>query len=207
VPGDRTRQPLAARVVLKVLTADESTVFEGTVLPTGPIRPDALDEDQARAIFEVPPGRLSLRMSIEDQASQVLDSDVRDLAVRDLRAPVVLGTPEVLRGRTARDFRVLQDDREAVPVASREFSRTERLLIRFPAYAPDRSSLSVSARLMNRTGQAIRKLDIVEQTAAAPLYQIDLPLASMAAGEYFIELVAKSSAGDVKDLLEFRIKN
>ena len=61
--------------------------------------------------------------------------------VRDLTAPVVLGTPEVLRARTARDFRALASDPDAVPVAAREFSRTERLMIRVPAYAPSGADL------------------------------------------------------------------
>ena len=38
------------------------------VLPAGPLRPDAADEVQARAIFDAPPGQLRLRMSIEDDS-------------------------------------------------------------------------------------------------------------------------------------------
>jgi hypothetical protein len=207
VPGDRARQIYASRIVLKVLAADGASLFEGSVLPTGPLRPDPLDEEQARAIFEAPPGPLRVRMSIEDQTTQVLDTDVREISVRDLRAPVVLGTPEVLRARTARDFRALEDDSDAVPVAAREFSRTERLLIRFPAYAPDDSSLVVTARLLNRSGQTMRDLTMETRSGAPTRYQVDLPLASMAGGDYLIEFSAKSAAGQVKDLLEFRIKN
>jgi hypothetical protein len=51
----------------------------------------------ARAVFEVPPGRIRLEMSIEDAAASAIDTDVRDLLVGDLRAPVAIGTPEVLR--------------------------------------------------------------------------------------------------------------
>lgn len=207
VPGDRAKQIYASRVVLKVLAADGASLFEGSVLPTGPLRPDPLDEEQARAIFEAPPGPLRLRMSIEDQATQVLDTDVREISVRDLTAPVVLGTPEVLRARTARDFRALEDDSDAVPVAAREFSRTERLLIRFPAYAPDDSSLVVTARLLNRSGQTMRDLVLTAKPGLPTRYQVDLPLASMAGGDFLIEFSARSAAGQVKDLLEFRITN
>src|SRR5262249_50428268 len=90
LPG--TKQPAAARVVLKALAADGSSLFEGTVLPTGPVR-TVVDEAQARAIFDAPPGVLRLRMSIENAAEQAIDSDVRDVTVRDLSASVVLGTP------------------------------------------------------------------------------------------------------------------
>ena len=60
---------------------------------------------------------------------------MRELSVRDLRGEVAIGTPQVLRARNAREFRTLEAE-AAVPVASREFSRTERLLIRFQAYGP-----------------------------------------------------------------------
>ena len=68
-------------------------------------------------MFEVPPGRARLRMSIEDSAEQQIDPDVREIVVRrSSAAPVAIGTPEVLRARTARDVRALEADPDAVPV-------------------------------------------------------------------------------------------
>ena len=207
VPGDRTtRSP--ARVVLTALGADNVTVFEGPVVPAGPIDPvDIVPREgrSARAVFEVAPGRLRLRMSIEDAAGRVVDSDVREIAVRDLRAPVVVGTPEVLRARTARDVRALAADPDAVPVASREFSRAEQLIIRFPAYAPGAERPRVSAKLLSRLGKAMR--DVPVQPVAAPdgRNQIALPLAGLAAGEYQLEITASSPAGEARDLVSFRV--
>ena len=34
--------------------------------------------------------------------------------MRDLRAPVVIGTPEILRARNAREFRLLESDPQAL---------------------------------------------------------------------------------------------
>jgi VWFA-related protein len=208
VPGVRTKTLYPSRVVLKVLAADGTSLFEGTVLPTGPLRPDPADEAQARAVFDALPGRVKLRMSIEDDVGQAIDSDVRDLAVRDLTAPVVIGTPEILRARTARDFRALASDPEAAPVASREFSRAERLMIRVPVYAPSGTVPTVSARLLNRLGQTMREL-VIHPEAAAPapdeIDEIDLPLAALAAGQYLVEVVVKTPAAEVKDQLEFRV--
>ena len=48
------------------------------MLPAGPLRPDAADEEQARAVFDAPPGQLRVRMSIEDDNGQAIDSDVRE---------------------------------------------------------------------------------------------------------------------------------
>jgi hypothetical protein len=205
VPGARTKSPSASRVLLKAFAPDGTSLYDGTVLPSGPLRPGSATD--ARAVFDVPPGTVRLRMSIEDQAAQPIDTDVRDLSVRDLSGPVILGTAAFMRARTALDYRALENDPDAAPVASREFSRTERLLIRFPAYAPTGASLSVSARLLNRGGQALRDLPVQKASVVGAPNQIDLLLASLATGQYFVEVVAKSQTAEVKDLIEFRVTN
>jgi hypothetical protein len=129
---------------------------------------------------------------------------VRDLAIRDLRGEVAIGTPEVMRARNAREFRTLEAE-AAVPVASREFSRTERLLIRFQAYGPAGARPSLSARLLSRTGQAMRELTVEPASTPDGENAIDLPLAGLAAGEYAIEVKAKSAAGDATDRIGFRV--
>ena len=202
VPGDRNRR-IPTRLVLTAKASDGTVLFEGPIAPTGPAAMDEPGITPPRAIFEMRPGRLRLRMSIEDAASQVLDQDVRDISVRDLRGDVAVGTPEVLRARNAREFRRLDDD-AAAPVASREFSRTERLLIRFQAYGSASAPPEVSARLLGRTGYAIRTLAVTP--SATPGDQaIDLPLASLATGEYVVEVTARRGARDATDRLTFRV--
>jgi hypothetical protein len=156
-------------------------------------------------VFEAAPGRIELRMAIHDAAAQLLDSDVRDLAVPDFKRPVSIGTPEILRSRTAREFRMLDAAAESVPVAAREFSRAERLLIRFPAYGPGDAVPKVSAKLLSRSGQTMRDLIVEQASTAGAANEIDLPLASLAAGEYMIELTATTSAGEAKDRIAFRV--
>ena len=136
VPGDRVRRSVS-KLVFQARSADGTVLFEGPVAPTGPAAIDEPAATPARAVFDMPPGRLRLRMSIQDAASTVLDQDVREMSIRDLKGDVAVGTPEMLRARNAREFRTL-DAEAAVPVASREFSRTERLLIRFRAYGAGR---------------------------------------------------------------------
>lgn len=220
VPGDR-RVRTPSRVAFTALGADGAILFAGPVRPSGV----ALDSrgEAARALFDVTPGRLRLQMSIEDSADQPLDSDVRDLIVGDyFQAAVVVGTPEVLRARTARDVRALDADPGAVPVAAREFSRAERLVVRVPAYAAGVEKPAVSARLVSGmpggsgiggtggtkgTGRAMRQL--VVDAAATPdgRHQIDLPLAGLAPGEYSIEITATSPAGAATDAVRFRVTN
>jgi VWFA-related protein len=205
VPG--SKRPTPARVRLKALGADDATLFDGPVTPTGPLRPDVSGDAGARAVFEVPPGVVRLRMSIENEGEQAIDSDVRDISIRDLSASVVLGTPEVFRGRTARDFRAFDSASDATPVASREFSRTERLLIRLPAYAPAAAPLTVSARLMNRKGQLIRDLEVRPGVRPSSPAEVDLPLAGFAVGDYRIEIAASSQNAQTRDVLDFRVTN
>src|SRR5204863_4602523 len=68
VPGDRTRAGPPSRVVLKALGQDGTPAFDGAVAPASASRvgPD----EAARAVFDVPPGRVRLVISIQDAAAQ-----------------------------------------------------------------------------------------------------------------------------------------
>jgi hypothetical protein len=202
VPGDPVRVA-ASRVELTVLGEDDRVLFEGPVRPTGPGVLDSAGRESARAVFPAEPGRLRLRMKIEDAERRQVDSDVRDIIVRDLRGRVAIATPEFLRARNFREFRTLAEP-TAVPVSSREFRRTERLLIRFGAHAPDGEQPLVTARLLNRNGQQMRTLDVRSDGARR---EVDLTLAALASGEYHLELSATTPSGDAKEVLGFRVTN
>ena len=110
-----------------------------------------------------------------------------------------------MRARNEREFRALDDDPTAVPVSSREFSRTEHLLVRFVAYAPGGQTPVVTAKLLNRGGQVMRTLDI--EPGPHSEHQCDLLLSAFAAGEYRLELTASSAAGDTREVVDFRVTN
>jgi len=206
VPGDRVRRP-PARLAFTALEPDGTVLFEHTVLPTGA---GVVDLDSVpgatpvRAVFDAAPGRLRLRMSIQDAAGDVLDRDVRDIIVADLRGPVAIGTPEVLRARNDREFRAL-DAQASVPVVAREFSRMERLLIRVPVYGADAAGASLSAKLLSGRGSTMRDLTVTPGPAPGRMNEIDLPLAGLAAGEYLIDLTATSAGKEVRDRLSIRV--
>jgi VWFA-related protein len=201
VPGDRVRRTVA-KLTFQARSADGTVVFEGPVGPTGPAVVDDPAVSPARAVFEVPPGRLRLKMSILDAGATVLDQDVREMSIRDLKGDVAVSTAEILRARTVREFRTLEDE-AAVPVASREFSRTEHLLIRFRAYGPPSAPPAVSARLLDRAGHPMRVLTTTLTPAGD--YTVDLPLAMFAPGEYSIEVKATSGGRDAVDRTPIRI--
>jgi hypothetical protein len=202
VPGDRTRTLTPVRLTLRASKPDGTLVFEGAVRPTGPVTSAGAGDEPPRAVFEAAPGRLRVQMSIEDATSRVVDTDVRDVVVGPLSGPLVLGTAEVLRAGNARAYRALADA-TAAPVAARVFSRTERLLIRVPVYAADQSAV-LKASLGSRPGTSMRALPVT-QSSRPDVYEVDLPLAGLAAGDYVVELTAKSPAGDANDVVAFRV--
>jgi hypothetical protein len=156
-------------------------------------------------VFDAPPGKMQLRVSVEGSSAQVLDSDVREITVPDLTsAQTVFGTPKVFRARTAREYQQLKTDPDAVPLATREFTRMDRLLIRVPAYGPGGSSPALSVHILNRAGQPMSELTATPALAAGE-QQIDLPIAGLAPGEYIVEIAASGEGGDAKELLGFRV--
>ena len=71
-----------------------------------------------------------------------------------------LSTPAVFRSGNAREFQALVANPAPVPTASREFRRTERLLVRFDAYAPGTEVPVVTARVLNRAGNRMADLEV-----------------------------------------------
>ena len=67
----------------------------------------------------------------------MLDSEDREsrCPISPSRRPR-LTTPRVYVARTAREFQAIKADPAAAPTATREFRRTERLLVRLDAVAP-----------------------------------------------------------------------
>jgi VWFA-related protein len=203
VPGERSRAQPPARVALNVSRADSGApVFDGVVLPAGRAADGGSLQD-ARAVFELPPGRLRVQMSIEDAASHQLDTDVRDLVVGGFSGPLTLGTSRVLRARNAREYRAIAGNPDATPVAVRQFSRAERLIVRVPVYASG-GQPTVVVRLLSRFGAAMRNLEVSEAPGTEG-YQLDLPLAGLASGDYAIEFTARNEDGEVKDTLAIRV--
>jgi VWFA-related protein len=206
-PGDRaaaTEEP--ARVSLIAVAPDGSPYYRGKVAAAPAAGASASQAStargSARVTFDAPPGKLQLRVSVEGAWSEVLDTEIRELTVPDLTsAQTVLGTPEVFRGRTLVEFQRIKVDGSAVPQATREFSRTDRLLVRVPAYGPA-GAAALRVHLLNRTGSVMSEL------AASPApssgeSQIELPLAGLAPGEYVIEI--KAADGEAKELVGFRV--
>ena len=198
-PGARGDQPDAGNVSLIASTMDGDLVFRGQTLDVAAAAPAS---DAQRLVFEASPGELELRMTVEGTSGfGMLDRDIRTITVPDLTSPdAAISTPRVYRGRTARDFEAITADADAVPTAAREFSRTERLLIRFDVYG----NATPTAALLNRSGE--KRADVpVTATTVGGTHQIDFGLGAIAAGEYLIEITATGATGETKELIPLRV--
>jgi hypothetical protein len=187
----------AARILVTATTPDGRALYKGRAPDAGA----GVDADGGGTLsFEAPPGQAQLRIVVEDPRGQVLDSTTRELTLPDFtRVQVALSTPKVFVGRTVRDINAIKANAEAIPTADREFTRTDRLLIRTEAYTPGGGTPTITARLLNRGGQKMADLPL--QSAGS----LELPLASLPMGDYLIELNAKSEAGTAQELVAFKV--
>ena len=196
-PGARRDQPKPGRVSLIAADAKGDLVFRGRVPDAAPARPGP-----QRLAFDAEPGELELRMSVEaTSGGGVIDSEIRTITVPDLTSPdAAMSTPRVHRARTARDVRSIVADAGAVPTIGREFSRTERLLIRFDVYG----SATPTAVLLNRNGQKMADVPVAA-AAEGGTHLIDMGLAAIATGEYLVEVTVKGATGEAKELIPLRV--
>ena len=199
-PGLTTPADERVEQVSVIASSGADVLFKGVV----PRDPNAL-RPSGRVTFAAPAGPIRVRLSSENARGQKLDTeDVTDL-VPDFSGPgLTITSPEVFRARTPRDVAALRANPAAIPSAARQFSRTERLLMRFDAYGPAGIRPDVSLRLLNRIGTALAELPAPTATAGSS-FEADLGLASLPQGDYIIEITAATAADKVVRLLGVRV--
>jgi VWFA-related protein len=220
-PG--TAHQTASHVQLTVIGPDGTPYFRGSSpqpgtgsMPSngmidisGPTTPAPSAAAVARAgrvvTFEVPPGPVQMKVRVQDASDMELDSDARQFYAPDLTTPDVrLSTPAVFRARTGPEAEKILNDPNAIPAITREFRRTERLVVRAQAYGPGTEVPDVTARILNRAGDKVEELPFTPQPATG-IVNVPVPLANLAPGEYLVELKAKGQGGEAKQLVAFRV--
>jgi VWFA-related protein len=193
----------AARVALKATTKDGTVLYEGMIAPIqfGTVGEAALTD---RAEFDAPAGRVQLDMTILGIRGEKIDVDARDVEVPVLNGSAAFVLPPiVIATQSAREFHAIAADDTAAPDPSREFRRTERLVVRVPAYVAG-SPAPVTARLLNRLGQTMKDL-VALPDAAGGVTQFDLPLAPLAPGDYFLLFSITGPSGAVSQRVGFKV--
>jgi len=181
----------AATVLLRADTAD------GRVLYDGPLSGGAV-------AFDAVPGAIHLRRSLTDANGSVTDRQDSTLEVPDFAtAPLSIATPALFRARTPLELRAIQSSATPAPFAGRQFGRTDRIIVRFEIYGAAAADATVTVALLSRQGAKLAAMP-VRKTDAGP-YEIDLPIGSVARGEYVFEIAASHGADQAKTLLSFRV--
>jgi VWFA-related protein len=171
----------------------EKRVFEGPVPATG-------------GVFETPPGTLRLTISVEDAAGEVIDRDVRMIEVPDpAKAALWISSPSVLRAQNAREFRTLDRGPSAVPFAGREFLRTDRLVVRFGVHGSAAAGSQVTAKIVSQWGKDLSELPLTRLSPDAGDYELDLPLTSVARGDFLLSFSAKAGTEATRAFVPIRV--
>ena len=205
VPGERREE--LGRVALTASSDAGDPYYRGPIprdsgasRQSGPSPPSS-----GRVAFDVAPGQMHMIIAVEGTTGDVLDREITETTIVDFTGTdVAFSTPAIFRAGTELEMRRLVGDLEAVPIAGRTFRRTDRVLIRFEVYAPGSAVPTVTARLLNRLGSSMSDIHVQPPVPRQPT-QIDLVLASLAPGEYLVELSATAGDEYAKELIAFRV--
>ena len=156
--------------------------------------------------FPSPPGAVQLQLTVRDAVGNVLDEDRRPFTVPDIAAATLsVSTPVLLRARTVQEARAIADGGQAQPFAGREFTRTDRLFVRFSVRGASAPDADVSARLTNKAGSTLLELPVTKPEGLRGMCQIELPLASIARGEYLVAIAAAHGEERTRALVPLRV--
>jgi VWFA-related protein len=182
-----------AAQVTAVLTKGEARVFEGPVDPAGTIVP-------------VPPGALKVTLSVLDGTGEVIDREAKVIDVPDPDASALwIASPALFRAQNVREFRGLDRGPTAMPFPGREFVRTDRLIIQFAVHGPAAPAAKVSARIISQWGKDLAELPLSPRANADGPYELELPLATVARGEFLIAISASSGTDHARAFVPIRI--
>jgi VWFA-related protein len=191
--GERaTGQDQPASVLATVTSDGEVSQFEGTV-------------DQRGPTFPVDPGDVKVVLTVRDKEDRVLDTETRVVKMPQVEGQgLAWSSPAVLRARSPMEMRAINSDPNPPPFAGHEFSRADRLLVRVSLYGAA-SDATVTSRLVGRQGRQLATLPIAPLTGHAGVYQIDLPLQSVAPGDYVIAVEASKGTERVETFVAIRV--
>jgi hypothetical protein len=117
---------------------------------------------------------------------------------------VAISSPELFRARTGIELRTIEADGAVTPYAGHEFERTDRAVIRFFVTGTGASLATIKARLLNRSATALVDLPVTQKRPGE--YEVSLTIASIARGEYLVEITAVTGEARVQALAPLRVR-
>jgi VWFA-related protein len=151
--------------------------------------------------FDIGHGRAQLAVLVLDKSGEILDRENRTIQPAPETA---LGlTPVVYVARTPAEARTLSAP-DAPVHAGREFVRTDRLAIRLHTYGPSAPAAEVTGRLIDRRGATLIPLAIAGSSKG--WHHLDLPLASIAPGDFAVVFEARSGEHRAEAIVPLRVR-
>jgi hypothetical protein len=186
-------QEQPASVLAAVTSNGVVSQLEGTIVQRGPT-------------FRVQPGEAKVVLTVRHTENRVLETETRSVTVPATSGPALAwSSPVLLRVRSPMEMRAISGDPNPPPFAGRDFSRTDRLLVRV-ALSVESTDATVTSRLVSRQGgRQLATLPIAPLSGQTGVYQVDLPLQSVAPGDYVIAVEASKGAEKVEALVAIRV--
>ncbi|MGD9903102.1 MAG: VWA domain-containing protein [Vicinamibacterales bacterium] len=147
------------------------------------------DEGSGTTRVDVPAGDVTLRFTAHGESGEVVDRWETALAVPDFSGrTLALGSPAFLRARTTASFQALRKGGEGTPSPDREFRTTDLVVVRAALAAPEAAApATVTAEVLTRRG---KPLATWPAAVVAGQHQVELPVRSLALGEYVLRFTA-----------------
>ena len=151
------------------------------------------------------PAPIQLDLTIQDSSGDMIDREQRTITVPDIqKTTLALTTPILSRARSAAEYRTMASSPDPVPFAGRDFSRSDRLLLRVAAYGTAATDAEVTAQLVGPRGTTLAELPIHSEGEGVG-FRLELPLSSLATGEFLIAIAARTPAERVETFVPLRI--
>ncbi len=137
---------------------------------------------------EVPVGDVLVRFSAATAAGEIVDRWEVPLTVPDLSgAALAVATPVFIRALTTAAYQALRRGGDGLPSPDREFRPTDLIVVRTSVADAAAAPPVVEAELLTRLGKSLAALPAVPVNGH---YQVELPLRSLALGEYVLRFTA-----------------
>jgi VWFA-related protein len=137
---------------------------------------------------DVPAGPAIVRYSASGASGDVVDRWEMPVTVPDMSgATLAVGTPAFVRARTTAAFQALRRGEAGTPSPDREFRQTDMIVVRTAVAHADGAAATVIAEVLTREGKPLASLPASD---AGGQHQIELPVRSLALGEYVLRFTA-----------------
>jgi VWFA-related protein len=152
--------------------------------------------------FEIAGSTAQLAIRVLDKSGDVIDRESRTVETPAAGAALGLAAT-VHRARNVAETRSLAAA-DAPIHAGREFARTDRLLIRIRPHGASAPAAAITGRLIDRRGATLLPLTIGGPSEG--WHRLDLPLASIAPGDFAIVIEARSGDDRAETVVPLRVR-